>query len=53
VLHNFSGGRDGSNPLAGLAIDGSGSLYGTTETGGDLQCTAVQGGCGVVFKITP
>ena len=31
VLHNFSGGSDGSNPLAGLIMDASGNLYGTTS----------------------
>lgn len=30
VLHNFTNGRDGSYPVAGLAITSSGTLYGTT-----------------------
>lgn len=33
VLHNFSG-ADGSAPLAGLIMDSSGNLYGTTAGGG-------------------
>lgn len=56
VLHNFKDGKDGASPFTGggLAIDGTGSLYGTTYFGGDLNCQ-VSGqypGCGVVFKIT-
>ncbi len=49
VLYTFHGGADGGVPMAGLAADRSGSLYGTTYGGGDLQCTAV--GCGTVFKL--
>ena len=57
VLHSFRGGKDGGNPYTGLAIDGAGSLYGTTQFGGDLnlKCAFIGGaprGCGVVFKIT-
>jgi uncharacterized repeat protein (TIGR03803 family) len=29
VLHNFTGGLDGYQPLQGLTIDGEGNLYGT------------------------
>ncbi len=47
VLHNFpSFSKDGHTPGWGnLAMDGSGSLYGTTEGGG---CCG-----GVVYKLTP
>jgi len=38
---------DGSFPLAGLVMDGSGALYGTTYWGG-AGCTY----CGVVFKLS-
>ncbi len=52
VLHSFTGGSDGSNPLfAGLIADGAGNLYGTTEFGGGTGCGGP--GCGVVFKLTP
>ncbi len=34
VLHYFQGGTDGSEPLASLAFDSKGSLYGTTFGGG-------------------
>jgi uncharacterized repeat protein (TIGR03803 family) len=45
VLHNFTGGQDGANPLAGLTIDAAGNLYGTTFSGGT--------GLGTVFKLKP
>jgi hypothetical protein len=32
VLHRFSDGNDGANPAAPLVFDGSGYLYGTTQT---------------------
>jgi uncharacterized repeat protein (TIGR03803 family) len=50
VLHNFSG-ADGANPYAGLILDSSGVLYGTTSQGGKLDCGS--DGCGTVFKLTP
>jgi len=51
VLHSFANdGTDGIYPLAGVAIDTAGNLYGTTVEGGGGNC---EGGCGVVFKIVP
>jgi uncharacterized repeat protein (TIGR03803 family) len=51
LLHRFSRGGDGANPAAGLILDASGHLYGTTEFGGDLGgCGG--GGCGLVFELT-
>ena len=44
VLHSFTGGADGSNPAAGLAMDAAGNLYGTASTGGN--------GYGTVYKLT-
>lgn len=49
ILHSFAGGSDGTSPAAAL-IDVNGTLYGTTESGGD-SC-AISGGCGTVFSIT-
>ena len=47
VLHNFAGPpATGADPLAGLASDAAGNLYGTTPDGG-------AGNSGVVFKINP
>src|SRR5215813_5641750 len=34
VIHTFTGGFDGSGPGSPVAFDSSGSLYGTTPTGG-------------------
>ncbi len=52
TIHTFAGGADGAEPMAGLILDGSGNLYGTTEFGGGAGgCTA--GGCGTVFQLTP
>jgi uncharacterized repeat protein (TIGR03803 family) len=45
VLHAFAGGKDGSSPDAGLIIDQSGNLYGTTTEGGDGDND------GIVFKL--
>jgi uncharacterized repeat protein (TIGR03803 family) len=45
VIHSFTGGSDGGNPLDGFIADSAGNLYGTTNTGG-------ASGDGVVFKIT-
>lgn len=33
VLHNFTGGQDGSTPYAGVTMGGGGNLYGTTAGG--------------------
>lgn len=44
VLHNFTGGTDGSAPQGGLIMDGAGNLYSATVGGGT-------DGSGTVFKI--
>ncbi|HZW92989.1 MAG TPA: choice-of-anchor tandem repeat GloVer-containing protein [Candidatus Eremiobacteraceae bacterium] len=52
VLHIFSGGKDGANPRAGLILDASGNLYGTTSQGG-IAADCGGNGCGVVFELSP
>lgn len=47
VLHRFSG-QDGSNPAAGVILDGNGTLYGTTFGGG-----ANHSPWGTVFQLVP
>jgi uncharacterized repeat protein (TIGR03803 family) len=46
VLHNFTGGTDGVDPVGGLYLDKSGNLYGTTSQGGTSNC-------GILFKLSP
>jgi uncharacterized repeat protein (TIGR03803 family) len=46
IVHNFTGGSDGANPLSGFTIDSQGNLFGTTNAGG-------MSGAGTVFKVTP
>jgi len=56
ILYRFTGGADGSNPLAALIRDAAGNLYGTAWAGGILTgvcATAEPAGCGVVFKVDP
>ncbi|HEY6764246.1 MAG TPA: choice-of-anchor tandem repeat GloVer-containing protein, partial [Candidatus Sulfotelmatobacter sp.] len=46
ILHAFTGGVDGAAPYAGLVLDGSGNLRGTTIAGGAYNK-------GAVFELTP
>ncbi len=43
VIHEFTGGGDGGDPLAGFTMDSEGNFYGTTFSGGL--------GYGTVFKL--
>ncbi len=54
VIHYFTGGQDGANPYAGVTVDASGNLYGTTSLGGVTDgCAGYSGayGCGTVYKL--
>jgi len=46
VVHNFTGGTDGANPLNGLMMGAGGFMYGTTSAGGAYNN-------GTVFRIAP
>lgn len=52
TLYAFTGKSDGNYPwYAGVIFDSAGNLYGTTGAGGhNTQCN---GGCGVVYKLSP
>jgi uncharacterized repeat protein (TIGR03803 family) len=51
IIHNFGSGADGGYPQAGLTLDASGNLYGTTVSGGSASCAP--DGCGTVFELSP
>jgi len=43
--------KDGVGPYAGVVLDGSGDLYGSTEQGGGNTCGETT--CGTIFELTP
>ena len=47
VLHRFTA-KQGVYPASGLAMAADGSLFGTTESGGDFACPF---GCGTVYSL--
>lgn len=47
ILHQFESAEDGSEPEAGVFLDSSGNIFGTTATGGTRY------GFGTVYEITP
>ena len=56
VIYNFTGGKDGSQPMATLAFDTAGNLYGTASGGGIVSSACTNPyvvGCGTVFKLAP
>jgi len=54
VIHSFNS-RDGNAPWgAGVILDSSGNLYGTTMYGGSGTCwNESASGCGTVFELKP
>jgi hypothetical protein len=50
VLHIFRNGTDGASPQAGVILDPTGNIYGTTELGG-INPSCAKPGCGTVFML--
>jgi len=54
VIYQFAGGRDGVNPT-GLVIAKDGTIYGTTQAGGNSancgESNNIPDGCGTVFAL--
>ena len=46
VLYSFTGGADGTAPIAALIMDSAGNLYSTTSSGATSSC-------GSVFELSP
>jgi uncharacterized repeat protein (TIGR03803 family) len=46
VVHNFTGGADGANPLNGLMMGAAGFMYGATSAGGAYNN-------GTIFRVGP
>jgi uncharacterized repeat protein (TIGR03803 family) len=46
MIHQFSGGKGGSDPVFGLVCDDAGNLYGTAARGGENSA-------GVLYELTP
>jgi len=54
TIYAFTGAGDGQNPYAGVIADKNGTLYGTTNGGGNFSCDDnYSHGCGVVYQLTP
>jgi len=57
TLYSFTGSTDGANPLSPLRQHTNGLLYGTTNSGGDLndcaanECGVIVLGCGEVYSL--
>lgn len=51
ALRRFTG-ADGENPAAGVILDSTGDIYGTTQNGGDIR-GGYYSGFGTAFEITP
>jgi uncharacterized repeat protein (TIGR03803 family) len=54
VMHTFTGGADGGNPVSGLSADRAGNLYGTAPNGGSGYGTVfalMRSGSGYVFEV--
>jgi len=53
VLHSFGKANDGCDPIGGLIIESPDRLLGSASIGGLTGGACGEGGCGVVFELTP
>jgi uncharacterized repeat protein (TIGR03803 family) len=55
IAYAFQGFSDGAEPTSSLTLDGQGSIYGATASGGYLFGCDLgrEGGCGVIYKLVP
>jgi len=54
TLYQFTGHGDGANPIGNPMVASDGTLYGSTNAGGNLNCRDTYGdGCGTVFRLQP
>lgn len=54
TVYSFPGAANGNYPQAGVILDLSGSLYGTTYNGGNSTSNCLlHYGCGVIYKLDP
>jgi uncharacterized repeat protein (TIGR03803 family) len=56
ILHSFTAAKTGYNPGAGVTLDSSGNIYGTTATGGKYGALCPTGNdvnvtCGTIFEL--
>ena len=52
-LYIFRGYKDGIFPSGRVIFGPDGALYGATQEGGEANCNAGFGSCGLVFRMTP
>ena len=52
-LYAFQGYTDGLFPTGRVILGPDGALYGVTQSGGEGDCNAGFGTCGIVFRMTP
>ena len=51
VLHYFTGGQDGNQPIASLVESSPGRFYGETLSGGIANSSCTLKGCGLIFSV--
>lgn len=53
ILYSFRTSGDAANPVASLVFDGTGALYGVSQSGGSASCGENYYYCGTAFKVIP